>query len=253
MIKKVVVLAAGRGTRMKELGEHTPKPLIPVLGKPFLHFLLTNLTKAGFEEVIMVTGHLSDQVEQFMQESKELFPKFQTINQFEIMGEDKYGTLVPLLAAKEVLNGDPFVVVNGDNLFSLQDLQKMGQGANGYHLVAGIRKENPVQYGTLVPQEDHMLLRIDEKVPEPESNIINAGAYTFLPEVFEVVGNVQPNTTNGEYYITEALTQLTDRSGVKIMELEDYWLDFGKPEDIPVVESFIRDNDLYDLYGVERT
>ncbi len=252
MIKKVVVCAAGRGTRMKELGNKTPKPLIEVLGKPFLHFLLTNLTQAGFEEIIMVTGHLSEQVDQFMKDSKDIFPHFQTINQFELLGEDKYGTLLPVIAARDLIGDDDFVVVYGDNLFALGDLKNMRQLNGKFNYVAGLVVEDPSRYGTLVAKHDDLLERIDEKLPNPVSDVINTGVYTFTPEIFNVIDNVKPNETNGEYYLTDAVGLLAQQDKVKIVKLDDYWLDFSKPEDIPVVEKFIKDNDLYSVYGIEK-
>lgn len=252
MIKKVVVCVAGRGSRMKELGEKTPKPLIEVLGKPFLHFLLTNLTNAGFTEIIMVTGHLSEQVEQFMEDSKDVFPHFQTINQFELLGEDKYGTLLPVVAARDLIGDDNFVVVYGDNLFSLNDLENMRKLNGNFHYVAGMSVEDPSRYGTLVSKDDDLLERIDEKVENPVSDIINTGVYTFTPEIYDIIDDVVPNASNGEYYLTSAIDLLAKKDKVKIVTLQDYWLDFGRPDDIPRVEKFIKDNDLYSVYGIEK-
>lgn len=252
MIKKVVVCAAGRGTRMKHLSKDKPKMLIEVWNKPFLYYLLTNLRQAGFEEVILVTGYMTEKMEEFVRSYSHGFTSVKLINQFKKFGEDKYGTLLALLTAQEELGDEEFVVVYGDNLYSLQDLQQLRSQSDEFCYIAGFQKPNPEQYGTLVTKENGLLERIDEKVPNPVTNVINTGVGKFTSEIFTVTDKVQPNSGNGEYYLTDAITLLAQQDRVKVQELKDYWLDFGKPEDIPVVEQFIQDNDLFKQYGIAR-
>lgn len=250
MIKKVVIFAAGRGTRMAHLSKDRPKHLIDVFGKPFLYYLLTNLKAVGFQEVIMVTGYLSHQFDDFFARYREEFPIFCTVNQFAMMGEEKYGTLVPLQAVKSVVDNEQFVVVMGDNLYALEDLQEFAQADDSYNYIGGLKVLDPSKYGTLVSGKKDFLERIDEKVPEPVSNIINAGIYKFNPEIYSVADEVKP-AKNGEYQITDAISRLAHQKKVKIKILRKDWLDFGRPEDIQKVENFIREHNLFNTYGIK--
>lgn len=250
MIKKVVIFAAGRGTRMKDLARTRPKHLIEVFGKPFLFYLLTNLKAVGFQEVIMVTGHLSHQFDEFFSVYHEEFPIFCTVNQFAIMGEEKYGTLIPLQAVKSIVDNEPFVVVMGDNLYSLEDLQAFANSDDNYNYIGGLKVADSKNYGTLVAGSDNFLIRIDEKVANPISDIINAGIYKFNPDIYSVVEKITP-AQNGEYQITDAISLLAQENSVKIKLLQNYWLDFGRPEDIKKVEKFIQSNNLFATYGLD--
>ncbi len=250
MIKKVVIFAAGRGTRMQALAKTRPKHLIEVFGKPFLYYLLTNLKAVGFQEVIMVTGYLSHQFDDFFAVYRDEFPIFCTVNQFAMMGEDKYGTLIPLQAVKSVVDNEPFVVVMGDNLYALDDLRAFANTEDDFNYIGGLKVDHPEQYGTLVPSKGDLLMRIDEKIEQPVSDIINAGIYKFNPDIYSVGDKIKP-AKNGEYQITDAISLLAKENKVKIKLLQNYWLDFGRPEDISKVEQFISTHDLFATYGLK--
>lgn len=249
MIDKVVIFAAGRGTRMGELSRETPKHLLEIFGRPFLFFLLTNLKQAGFKEVIMVTGHLAERFSDFVAEHKNEFPIFTVVNQFELLGQERYGTLMPLLAAQPQVAGSSFVVVMGDNLYALEDLRRFRELDDDYQYIAGLRVSDPSRYGTLVYDQENFLQRIDEKVPQPASDVINAGLYKFTPGIYRVTDQVKP-AANGEYQITDAITLLAAQHQVMVRQLTQQWLDFGRPEDIKKTEAFIQQHDLFARYGI---
>ncbi len=238
MINKIVVFAAGRGTRMRNLASDKPKHLILVNGKPFLYYLLQNIKQAGYEEIIVITGHLSEKFKDFKKEYVHEFPDLDFIDQFKILGKEKYGSLMPLLAAKDKVIDDQFVALNGDNLFSVKDLASFRDLDDEYNYIGGLLSLDPTLYGTLVQDKNDFLIRIDEKNPKPESNIINAGLYKFNPEVYDIADRVELSP-RGEYEITDAVTKLAGQKKVKVLILQDYWIDFGKPEDISELENFL--------------
>ena len=122
MIKKVLISAAGRGTRMLDLAKDKPKHLIEVNQRPFLYYLLNNLQKAGFTDIVMVVGYKKEFMEKFFSQHKNDF-NITLINQFEILGEERYGTACPLESVKNILGGESFLSVYGDNLYSAEDLK----------------------------------------------------------------------------------------------------------------------------------
>ena len=241
MIPPIIIAAAGRGTRMKELAQATPKHLIEVKAKPFLYYLLFHIYKAGLKRVIIVTGHLSAEFDKFIKLYNAEFPGLQVVNQYEAVGQEKYGSLMPLLAVRNIIQSEPFLVVNGDHLYSVRDLDVFRQVNQDYNYIAATTVDDPTKFGTLVTDSDSLLVRIDEKVPEPVTNLINAGLYRFTSEIFSAADEVTISP-RGEYEITDAITALAQQKKVKIVSLQDYWLDFGRPEDIAVAESIIDNN-----------
>jgi bifunctional UDP-N-acetylglucosamine pyrophosphorylase/glucosamine-1-phosphate N-acetyltransferase len=233
MINKIIISAAGRGTRMGDLTRDTPKPLLKVKGRPFLYYLLENIKKAGFSELVVVTGYKSEKVEEFL---KNYDGSIQTVNQFKKLGEEKYGTVCPILSAKDLIGNEDFVSVNGDNLYSSKDLEAF-RIEDDFCYVAGFESENPELYGALNIEGD-FVTKIIEKPKEFYGNLVNINLFKFTSDIFEAIGKVD-KSERGEYEITDAVNILASERKVKIKNLEDYWKDFGKPEDIKSLEKFI--------------
>lgn len=106
---KVMLLAAGRGERMGELTEHTPKPLLPVAGKPLLWHHLTRLEQAGFRDVVINTSYLGEQIRQYVGDGSDWGLSVQCTHEPE-----RLETAGGILNALPLLGEDPFLVVNGD-------------------------------------------------------------------------------------------------------------------------------------------
>src|SRR3989344_7219281 len=88
MISKIVIPAAGKGTRMLDLAKNKPKHLINVLDKPFLYYVLKNLQNSGFEEMILIIGHHAEKMEEFARQHENEF-NITLIDQFKTMGTEK--------------------------------------------------------------------------------------------------------------------------------------------------------------------
>lgn len=243
MISKVVIAAAGQGTRMKHLTRHKSKHLIEVQKRPFLAYLLDNLLKAGYREIILVVGFKAEKVEEFVKKYKPPRAiKFKTafVNQFEILGPKKkeYGTLCPIKCVKSLVGKENFVAIYGDNLYSVRDLRAM-RTENKYNYVAGLEHKKPEKYGVLVVDEKGLLIKIVEKPKEYVGNLINTGLYKFTSEIFEEVPKVKLSP-RGEYELTDAITFLAKKKKVKVKQIQDHWLDFGNPGDIIKFSRFLK-------------
>ena len=238
MIKTAVISAAGKGTRMKELAKDKPKHMIEVNGKPFLWYLIENLRAAGFDDLIIVVGHLCQHIEKFA----ETYPhKLTIVNQYGVMGENVYGTAVPVMAAREAVDGKPFIAVYGDNLYSVRDLKAMNHD-DGLCYVGGLPHENWQKYGVLIPGPNQELKEIIEK-PDHDvgSKLINTGLYTFTQDILEACTHVKPTPPKNELYLTDAITELASQGKVMIQPIQDYWKDFGSPEDVGTVSRFLKE------------
>ncbi|MFH1867274.1 MAG: nucleotidyltransferase family protein [Patescibacteria group bacterium] len=236
MIYTAVILAAGKGTRMKELSAEQPKHVIPVAQRPFLFYLLDNLTKAGFTKLIVVVGYQKEEMIKRLKEWQG--PPLEIVNQARFVPADRYGTLCPVQAVEHLLKNKSFVVVSGDNLYSTDDLKVMGE-VESFNYIAGLPHSNSERYGVLVEGQEGFLQQIIEKPKDFVGNLINTGLYTFTPEVFKVMPQVKISS-RGEYELTDAVTILARQGRVKIKKLKDYWLDFTKPEDVVIVDQFIK-------------
>lgn len=236
MISKVVIPAAGQGTRMKHLTKNKPKQLICVKQRPFLAYLFDNLLKAGFREFILVTGFRSDLMEKFL---KKYGYKATIVNQFEILGpkEKEYGTLCPLKCVKDLIGKESFLVVYGDNLYSVKDLKDFRIDDKFCYVAARIEKEHPEKYGVLKTKGE-FLEKIIEKPKEFIGNFVNTGMYKLTPDVFDKIPQVKLSP-RGEYELTDAITLLAKDGRVKVKPIKDYWMDFGNPGDIIKVNRFL--------------
>ncbi|KKS39671.1 hypothetical protein A3H03_02950 [Candidatus Kuenenbacteria bacterium RIFCSPLOWO2_12_FULL_42_13] len=245
MIKKIVVLAAGRATRMKELAEKNPKHLIKINNEPFLYYFFKNIKKAGFAEIILVVGNFKEQMIEFAKKYEAEF-NLTLIDQFKIIGTKKYGTACPVEAVENVVGKDNFIVVNGDDLFSVDDLKKIANIEDKFCYLAGIHNPEPEHYGILEYDENNFLKRVIEKpVPGIDFNqsrameyLISPGVYKFTPEIFKAVKRIK-KSARGEYELTDAVNLLAQDKKVKIFPIQDYWQTFTSPDDVAKMEKFL--------------
>lgn len=242
MIRKVVIAAAGQGTRMQELSKNKSKHLIEVNKRPFLSYVLDSLYLAGYTDIILIVGYKNDLMESF--KANYTPPNngkmsIELVNQFEVLGpkEKIYGTACPLMCVKDRIK-EQFLFICGDNLFSIEDLKSMNID-DKFNYVAGLLHENPENYGVLVLNGEY-LEKIVEKPKKYVGNLINAGLYKFTPEIFDKLPLVK-KSPRGEYEITDAISLLAEEKKVKIKKIKDFWKDFGRPEDVKKLENFLED------------
>lgn len=232
MIKKVVISAAGQGTRMQELSENKSKHLIEVNSRPFLAYLLDNIIKAGYSKIMLVVGFRQDLVAEFLKTY--VLPEGVTIemvNQFEVLGpkEKMYGTACPLMCVKDFVGSDQFISLVGDNFYSVDDLKSMNID-DDFCYVGGLKNDHPEKFGVLLA-EGEILKEIVEKPKEFVGNLINTSLYKFTPAVFEKLSLVS-KSPRGEYEITDVISLLARDKKVKVKTIKDNWMDFGRPEDV---------------------
>lgn len=239
MIKKIVIPAAGKGTRMLDLAKDRPKHLIDVLDKPFLYYVLKNLEHAGFSEMILVVGNHAEKMVAFAEGVAAEFP-LTLIDQFKVMGTEKYGTAIPVLAAAEAVGDENFVCIYGDNLYSPRDLAAIRELDDAYNYVSLLYSETPERYGVPIIEGD-MVRDFVEKPKEFISNWVSIGCYKFTPEIFAEAAKVE-KSERGEYELTDAIASLAKQGKVKARKMLDYWMDFGNPDDIRKVGEFLMSN-----------
>ena len=231
---KAVVLAAGKGVRMLPLTEDRPKVLVEVLGKPFLWYVLKNLRDAGITEVCLIVGYKKEKMEEFVESLKQSLPELRITM---VEQTEQLGTAHATALARHFVGNETFLSLNGDNLYSVADLKEMAKSDE--NMIAAIEVENPSRYGVLMC-DGEKLVKIIEKPNDPPSNLINAAAYVFTSEIFDAIEKIG-KSERGEFEITDAITLLAEQGKVKVYVIEDFWKDFGKKDDIPLMEEFLKE------------
>ena len=224
LVKKAVVLAAGKGTRLNPITLTRPKHLLPVAGKPVIEWILLSLKSAGIEEVGIVVHYHEEALKEFLSSKTDLQFKIRYIHQRELTG-----TATAVEVAEEFVGDDPFVVVNGDILFPPYTLKKLIKECDDVDAgLVGVRVEDPWKYGVL-QLENGFLRGIVEKPRRGEepSNLINAGIYFFRESVFRYIKRVNLSP-RGERELTDALTMMARKCKVRIVEGDpEWWFDVG--------------------------
>ncbi|HEX6589673.1 MAG TPA: sugar phosphate nucleotidyltransferase [Longimicrobiales bacterium] len=224
---KVVIPLAGKGTRLRPHTYVTPKPLLNVGGRPVMSYILDDLKKLGVTEVVFVTGHLGDRVEDYVARE---YPEF-TAHYVEQKVQD--GTAGAVGLAREFIDEDVLILfvdtIFDADLSIIRDLPKD---------VAGIMWVKEVEdfqrFGVVVTDDKGFMKRIVEKPKDPISKLANIGLYYIRDWklLFEGIQDVLDSTKGAgqEYYLTDAFQYMIDR-GSKILTVEvDGWYDAGKPE-----------------------
>jgi NDP-sugar pyrophosphorylase family protein len=211
-----VILAAGLGTRLRPHTLQTPKPLLPVQGRPILDWALAALPSA-VDRVVVVVHYLADQVQSYLR-GQNHFRQWSTVLQ-----EEPQGTGDALRMCRNKIASDRFLVVNGDDLYGAADLAALSQCPAGL-LVQPV--DEPRRFGIAFLKADGTLDRLVEK-PDLEGRFpANTGAYLFPKEVFEIELHLSPR---GEYEITDYVSALAARSPFYVVEAK-FWLPIGTTE-----------------------
>jgi dTDP-glucose pyrophosphorylase len=227
-IDKAVLLAAGRGTRMRELTTDLPKPMIEVRGKPVLQHIVEGLREAGVRDLLIIVGYQADAVQNFFGDGSRYNIEIQYATQAV---QDGTGRLVNL--ARNFAGNSPFILSYGDILVDPANYKRLVDLPHDVEAIIGVTRGEDVRKGGAVFLNEKMeLVDLREKAQagEPTSPWYNAGLYTFRPSIFDFTAKLKPSP-RGEYELTDAIRDLA-RSGktIKAYELTGEWADVRDPE-----------------------
>jgi dTDP-glucose pyrophosphorylase len=227
-INKAVVLAAGRGTRMRELTAEVPKPMIEVRGKPVLQHIVEGLRDAGMPELLIVVGYHADAVRNFFGDGSRHTVAIQYVTQTV---QDGTGRVVDL--SHDFVDDSPFVLSYGDILVDPVNYKRVADLLDNVEAIVTVTRGEDVSKGGAVFLNDRMeLLDLREKSEpgEATSPWYNAGLYAFRPSIFEFTAKLK-RSPRGEFELTDAIRELA-KSGkkVKALELTGDWADVRDPE-----------------------
>ncbi len=245
---KAVILAAGKGTRMRELTHALPKPMLPVGGKPILEHILTGLRAAGLREFFIVTGYRAETIEAYFGAGEAWDVRIRYGRQTVQDGTGKAPEL-----AREFVGSSAFLLTYGDILVRPETYRQMRTrfGEADFSGLVTVTGSEDVTKGGLNFFDDAFCLRRVVEKPTPaqleqlrcdgwlrpgQMAWYNAGIYVFRPSVFEFTGRLQ-KSPRGEYELTDAINAMVS-AGHRVagLEIEGRWVDVRDPEVLSALE-----------------
>ena len=239
---KAVILAAGKGTRMRELTNEVPKPMLKVHGKPILQHIIEGLASTGIREFFIVTGFRAEVIEGYFGDGSKFGVKVSYGRQLVQDGTGKAPEL-----AKAFVGKDQFILTYGDILVTpdtYQQMVKRFQSGQFSGLITATGSEDVTKGGLNFFDKDFCLVKLVEK-PSPaqieelrregwlkpgDTAWYNAGIYIFSPTLFDYTA-VLHKSPRGEYELTDAIIAMIG-SGLRIagLHIQGRWVDVRDPE-----------------------
>lgn len=225
---QIVILAAGRGTRMKDLTDNIPKPMLEINGKPILAYKLEALSKE-IDEVIFVIGYLGNQIQQY-------FGSEYAGRKISYVVQEKLdGTGGATLLVKDIIK-DNFLVMMGDDLYLREDIEKLLPHDLA---VLGLEVADPRRFGVIRQDENGNLLEIIEKPDMNGPALANIGLYKLNKKFFDFP---LVAISEKEYGLPQTLASMAKDFAIKV-EKTNNWFPIGNPDDLAnaekVIEKFV--------------
>lgn len=219
MTKRAVILAGGKGTRLKPYTIVFPKPLVPVGDHPILEIVIRQLVKYGFDHITLAVNHQADLIKAFFGDGK----KWNTFIDYSL--EDKpLSTMGPLTLIHDL--PENFLVMNGDILTDLnyQSFYENHEANQSLYTILGKQRKDKVEYGILETNERNILTGFKEK-PTHEY-LVSSGIYMLNKRVLNFI-------PKGESFGFDQLMLklIENNEQVKVDLFEGFWLDIGRPDD----------------------
>ncbi|MDT8367610.1 MAG: sugar phosphate nucleotidyltransferase [Longimicrobiales bacterium] len=226
---KAIIPLAGRGTRLRPLTHHTPKPLLKVGGRPVLGYLLDQVREVGVDEMIFVVGYLGDRLRDFVG------AEYPEIRAHFVEQEVQDGTAGAVRLA-EPWADDELLILFSDTLFDADLSLARTLPPDEAGILWAKEVEDYQRFGVIVTREDGTMERIIEKPSEPISKLANIGVYFIRDHtlLFEGLHHVlaAPPGKGGEYFLTDAFQYMVDQGARLRTAPVTGWYDCGKVETV---------------------
>ncbi|MBD2628383.1 MULTISPECIES: sugar phosphate nucleotidyltransferase [Nostocaceae] len=237
---KAMILAAGKGTRVRPITYTIPKPMIPILQKPVMEFLLELLRQHGFDEIMVNVSHLAEEIENYFRDGQRFGVQIGYSFEGKIDDDGKLvGEAIGSAGGMRRIQDfspffdDTFVVLCGDALIDLDLTAAVkwhkSKGAIATIITKSVPREEVSSYGVVVTDEDNRVKAFQEKPSTEEalSTNINTGIYIFEPEVFDYIPSGVEFDIGGELF--PKLVEINAPFYAIPMDFE--WVDIGKVPD----------------------
>ena len=238
MIRRAMVLAAGRGTRLAPLTDTVPKPLVPVDGRPFLEHILEFLRAGGIEQVVLNLHHLGQRIADHLGDGSRFGVAVRYSWEDPIL--DTGGGIKH---AEPLLRGEPFVVVNGDSLLEvrLHDLLAWHEARRGVVTRAVRPDPDAARYGLIEVDQDDRIRRVTGRPPAvggdpPLRGFMFPGLHVFEPTIFDWMAS------GGAYSVTRVTYPALIAAGAAVHAwvTTARWINIDTPAALAAADSELR-------------
>lgn len=238
---QAVILAGGEGSRLRPLTYKIPKPLLPVGDKPILEIIIEGLSKCGFKDIILNVRYMAEHIQAYFRKGERLNVKIRYVKD-----DIPLGTAGPIRLSKNLLDGDPFIAMNGDLLTDMdfREMYDMHMQKGAEFTMAVKEHTFTLPYGVVEKNGDKVLLK-----EKPELSFhINAGIYVLSPEIVDLIPEHKP------FDMTNLIQELLDQNRkIELYQIKGEWHDIGTMADyLKVNEQNGRRNILDDILFVDK-
>lgn len=230
---KGVVLAGGRGTRLRPMTEVVNKHVLPIFDKPMIYCPIETLVSAGIDEILVISNaeHIGKYIE--LLEGADFDADFQYLVQSEPKG------IAHGVSLAESFVDDEFAVMLGDNVVLGDVSDKVSLGNSSAKILLK-QVDEPTAYG-VASVEDESVVSLQEKPSNPESDLAVIGLYMYDSSVFDIIRDLDPSD-RGEYEITDVNKAYVQRGELAYEEIDNEWFDAGTPEGLFQASRAARDD-----------
>jgi UTP--glucose-1-phosphate uridylyltransferase len=247
-IRKVIIPAAGFGTRFLPATKAMPKEMLPIVDKPIIQYVVEEAVASGIEDIIIVTGWHKRSIEDHFdypfelekrlleagkdEQAEEVRKIAQMANFIYVRQKGNYGNGTPVLNARHVIGDEPFAVMWGDEfIYSTPPrLKQMVDVWDKYKCpnISAVRvaEKDVDKYGIAdISDVEPGVFKINKIIEKPEignapSNLAVHGAYILPPRIFEILESLKPGK-NGEIWLSNAIDQLAREQEVQAVEIKN--------------------------------
>ncbi len=247
-VKKIIIPAAGFGTRMLPQTKAMPKEMMPVVNKPVIQYIVEEAVEAGIEEVIVVTGYHKRAIEDHFDNTYELEEKLKEKGKIDELEEirriadmakfvyirqkgDGYGNAIPVKCARHLIGDEPFALLWGD---IIADKGRLKQAVEAFEeheapILCGQRTTDPSdaeKYGYIKgDQVREGLWKVSDYIEKPgaenkPSDIAILNGYVLTPDIFPLIDSLSLDKS-GEYCLIDAIKELAKKRDVFAIELDE--------------------------------
>jgi NDP-sugar pyrophosphorylase family protein len=217
---RAIILAGGKGTRLKPYTVTIPKPLVPIGGEmPILEIIIRQLARAGFDHITLAVNHLANLIMAFFGDGSSWNIKIDYS-----LEEIPLSTIGPLTLINDL--PENFLVMNGDILCNLdyRDFYNYHVQADNDVTVSTFKRESKIDFGVLQYHPDH---RIHSFIEKPTYHFdVSMGIYCLNRRVIEKLAKSKPYG-----FDNLMIDGIRDNSKILVKPFQGYWLDIGRPED----------------------